>query len=137
MDALLNARRLDPRSMVRQLPTPNAGGVGVPGAGMSHRDEGGVQSTRPGVLAAEGEGVGSVSKGLRVQAQVAQAPDCGASEVGRTEVADPARAGVRANAVESPLGSGKRELNQAEAERVPVDDTTRAVPDRRWRREQG
>ncbi|MET8282176.1 hypothetical protein [Micromonospora sp. NPDC005174] len=31
----------------------------------------------------------------------------------------------------------QRILAQAEAERVPVDDTTRAVPDRRWRREQG
>ncbi|MGC4773309.1 hypothetical protein ACLQ25_30600 [Micromonospora sp. DT44] len=30
----------------------------------------------------------------------------------------------------------QRILAQAEAERVPVDDTTRAVPDRRWRREQ-
>ena len=29
----------------------------------------------------------------------------------------------------------QRILAQAEAERVPVDDTTRAVPDRRWRRE--
>ncbi|WP_405432034.1 hypothetical protein [Micromonospora sp. NBC_00617] len=25
---------------------------------------------------------------------------------------------------------------QAEADRVPVEDTTRAVPDRRWRRDQ-
>ncbi|MFF5054722.1 hypothetical protein ACFY1S_16235 [Micromonospora sp. NPDC000663] len=30
----------------------------------------------------------------------------------------------------------QRILAQAEAERVPVDDMTRAVPDRRWRREQ-
>ncbi|MEU7841232.1 hypothetical protein AB0B39_09700 [Micromonospora sp. NPDC049114] len=30
----------------------------------------------------------------------------------------------------------QRLLDQAEAERVPVDDTTRAVPDRRWQREQ-
>ncbi|MFF0469453.1 hypothetical protein ACFYPX_18725 [Micromonospora zamorensis] len=30
----------------------------------------------------------------------------------------------------------QRLLAQAEAERVPVDDTTRAVPDRRWRRDQ-
>ncbi|MEV5208648.1 hypothetical protein AB0K35_14345 [Micromonospora sp. NPDC053740] len=29
----------------------------------------------------------------------------------------------------------QRLLAQAEAERVPVDDTTRAVPDRRWRRD--
>ncbi|MEW2382395.1 hypothetical protein AB0873_09935 [Micromonospora sp. NPDC047707] len=27
----------------------------------------------------------------------------------------------------------QRLLEQAEAERVPVEDTTRAVPDRRWR----
>ncbi|GAA2190110.1 hypothetical protein GCM10009848_37610 [Micromonospora lupini] len=30
----------------------------------------------------------------------------------------------------------ERLLAQAEAERVPVDDPTRAVPDRRWRRDQ-
>ncbi|MEU8288367.1 hypothetical protein AB0C01_28935 [Micromonospora sp. NPDC048905] len=30
----------------------------------------------------------------------------------------------------------QRLLAQAEADRVPVDDTTRAVPDRRWRRDQ-
>ncbi|TQJ22365.1 hypothetical protein FBZ33_2616 [Micromonospora sp. A202] len=30
----------------------------------------------------------------------------------------------------------QRLLAQAEAERVPVDETTRAVPDRRWRRDQ-
>ncbi|WP_244295121.1 hypothetical protein [Micromonospora orduensis] len=30
----------------------------------------------------------------------------------------------------------QRLLVQAEAERVPVEDTTRAVPDRRWRRDQ-
>ena len=30
----------------------------------------------------------------------------------------------------------QRLLAQAEAERVPVEDTTRAVPDRRWRRDQ-
>ncbi|WCN84287.1 hypothetical protein [Micromonospora sp. LH3U1] len=29
----------------------------------------------------------------------------------------------------------QRLLAQAEAERVPVEDTTRAVPDRRWRRD--
>lgn len=29
----------------------------------------------------------------------------------------------------------RRLLIQAEAERVPVEETTRAVPDRRWRRE--
>ncbi|WP_091641064.1 hypothetical protein [Micromonospora pallida] len=31
----------------------------------------------------------------------------------------------------------RRLLAQAEAERIPVEETTRAVPDRRWRREQG
>lgn len=30
----------------------------------------------------------------------------------------------------------QRLLDQAEAERVPVEETTRAVPDRRWRRDQ-
>ncbi|MGC4812745.1 hypothetical protein ACLQ29_19655 [Micromonospora sp. DT228] len=30
----------------------------------------------------------------------------------------------------------QRLLAQAEADRVPVEDTTRAVPDRRWRRDQ-
>ncbi|MEU8390701.1 hypothetical protein [Micromonospora sp. NPDC048843] len=30
----------------------------------------------------------------------------------------------------------QRLLAQAEAQRVPVEDTTRAVPDRRWRRDQ-
>ncbi|MCG5446565.1 hypothetical protein NIE79_005265 [Micromonospora sp. NIE79] len=30
----------------------------------------------------------------------------------------------------------QRLLAQAEAERVPVEETTRAVPDRRWRRDQ-
>lgn len=30
----------------------------------------------------------------------------------------------------------QRLLVQAEAQRVPAEDTTRAVPDRRWRREQ-
>ncbi|MEU8179648.1 hypothetical protein AB0B86_02595 [Micromonospora sp. NPDC049047] len=29
----------------------------------------------------------------------------------------------------------QRLLAQAETDRVPVDDTTRAVPDRRWRRD--
>ncbi|MFG1649469.1 hypothetical protein ACGFIE_06055 [Micromonospora sp. NPDC049275] len=29
----------------------------------------------------------------------------------------------------------QRLLAQAEADRVPVEDTTRAVPDRRWRRD--
>ncbi|TDB70566.1 hypothetical protein [Micromonospora sp. KC721] len=30
-----------------------------------------------------------------------------------------------------------RLLAQAEADRIPVEDTTRARPDRRWRRDQG
>ncbi|MEU1754496.1 hypothetical protein ABZ436_17755 [Micromonospora matsumotoense] len=30
----------------------------------------------------------------------------------------------------------QRLLAQAEAERIPVEETTRAVPDRRWRRGQ-
>ncbi|MCX4473798.1 hypothetical protein OOK41_26420 [Micromonospora sp. NBC_01655] len=30
----------------------------------------------------------------------------------------------------------RRILAQAEADRIPVDETTRAVPDRRWRRGQ-
>ncbi|MEV4712788.1 hypothetical protein [Micromonospora sp. NPDC049374] len=29
----------------------------------------------------------------------------------------------------------RRLLEQAEAERIPVEDITRAVPDRRWRRD--
>ncbi|MFY1576752.1 hypothetical protein ACN26Z_17850 [Verrucosispora sp. WMMD703] len=29
----------------------------------------------------------------------------------------------------------RRLLEQAEAERIPVDETTRAVPERRWRRD--
>ncbi|MCX4472824.1 hypothetical protein OOK41_21340 [Micromonospora sp. NBC_01655] len=35
-----------------------------------------------------------------------------------------------------PSRSKKRLLDLAEAERVPVEETTRAVPDRRWRRDQ-
>ncbi|GHJ12536.1 hypothetical protein [Micromonospora sp. AKA38] len=30
----------------------------------------------------------------------------------------------------------QRLLQQAEADRIPAEETTRAVPDRRWRREQ-
>ncbi|MFB9546876.1 hypothetical protein [Micromonospora sagamiensis] len=30
-----------------------------------------------------------------------------------------------------------RLLAQADAERIPVEETTRAVPDRRWRRDRG
>ncbi|MEV4496304.1 hypothetical protein AB0J84_11430 [Micromonospora arborensis] len=29
----------------------------------------------------------------------------------------------------------KRVLEQAEADRIPVEETTRAVPERRWRRD--
>ncbi|NLU78222.1 hypothetical protein HCA58_07475 [Micromonospora sp. HNM0581] len=29
----------------------------------------------------------------------------------------------------------RRLLEQAEAQRIPVDETTRAVPERRWRRD--
>ncbi|MEU0551058.1 hypothetical protein [Micromonospora sp. NPDC005979] len=43
--------------------------------------------------------------------------------------------GEQAEAAEQEAAK-QRILAQAEAERVPVDDTTRAVPDRRWRREQ-
>ncbi|MFI1195384.1 hypothetical protein ACH4T9_19300 [Micromonospora sp. NPDC020750] len=31
----------------------------------------------------------------------------------------------------------RRILAQAEADRIPVEETTRAMPDRRWRRGQG
>ncbi|MET8086155.1 hypothetical protein [Micromonospora sp. NPDC005237] len=46
------------------------------------------------------------------------------------------------NALENDSEAAEREaakqrlLAQAEAERVPVEDMTRAVPDRRWRRDQ-
>ncbi|MEU7656215.1 hypothetical protein AB0C41_29795 [Micromonospora taraxaci] len=43
--------------------------------------------------------------------------------------------GVQSEAAEREAAK-QRLLAQAEAERVPVEDTTRAVPDRRWRREQ-
>ncbi|MGW4502029.1 hypothetical protein ACWENR_25890 [Micromonospora sp. NPDC004336] len=41
----------------------------------------------------------------------------------------------RAEAVEREAAK-QRLLARAEAERVPVEETTRAVPDRRWRRDQ-
>ncbi|RQX16760.1 hypothetical protein DDE19_13915 [Micromonospora ureilytica] len=48
---------------------------------------------------------------------------------------EPASSGEQCEAVEREAAK-QRLLAQAEAERVPVDDTTRAVPDRRWRRDQ-
>ncbi|MFI6235369.1 hypothetical protein ACIBD9_17570 [Micromonospora sp. NPDC050784] len=46
-----------------------------------------------------------------------------------------ANKGEQVEAVEREAAK-QRLLAQAEAERVPVEDTTRAVPDRRWRRDQ-
>ncbi|MDG4758252.1 hypothetical protein [Micromonospora sp. WMMD710] len=46
-----------------------------------------------------------------------------------------ANKGEQAEAAEREAAK-QRLLAQAEADRVPVDDTTRAVPDRRWRRDQ-
>ncbi|MGW5578100.1 hypothetical protein [Micromonospora chokoriensis] len=45
------------------------------------------------------------------------------------------RTGERVQAAEQEAAR-KRILEQAEAERIPVEETTRAVPDRRWRRDQ-
>ncbi|MEU4475110.1 hypothetical protein [Micromonospora sp. NPDC023888] len=42
--------------------------------------------------------------------------------------------GEQAEAAEQEAAK-QRLLAQAEAERLPVEDTTRAVPDRRWRRD--
>jgi hypothetical protein len=42
--------------------------------------------------------------------------------------------GERAQAAEQEAAK-RRILEQAEAERIPVEETTRAVPDRRWRRD--
>ncbi|MEU7750612.1 hypothetical protein [Micromonospora sp. NPDC049171] len=54
----------------------------------------------------------------------------------RTKQGDePASKGEESDAVEREAAK-QRLLAQAEAERVPVEDTTRAVPDRRWRRDQ-
>ena len=47
----------------------------------------------------------------------------------------PTSKGEQSEAVEREAAK-QRLLAQAEAERVPVEDTTRAVPDRRWQREQ-
>lgn len=49
---------------------------------------------------------------------------------------DPGSAGAAQQAAEHEAAR-QRILAQAEAERTPVEDTTRAVPDRRWRRAQG
>ncbi|MET8526777.1 hypothetical protein [Micromonospora sp. NPDC005172] len=48
---------------------------------------------------------------------------------------EPTSRGEQAEAAEREAAK-QRILAQAEAERVPVEDTTRAVPDRRWRRDQ-
>ncbi|MFI6131453.1 hypothetical protein [Micromonospora sp. NPDC051141] len=42
--------------------------------------------------------------------------------------------GAQAEAAEQEAAR-QRIIAQAEADRTPVDDTTRAVPDRRWRRD--
>lgn len=42
--------------------------------------------------------------------------------------------GAQAEAAEREAAR-QRIIAQAEADRTPVDDTTRAVPDRRWRRD--
>ncbi|MGK5521213.1 hypothetical protein ACSNN9_17925 [Micromonospora sp. URMC 107] len=48
---------------------------------------------------------------------------------------EPASRGEQVEAAEREAAK-RRLLEQAEAERVPVEETTRAVPDRRWRRDQ-
>ncbi|RAO22415.1 hypothetical protein LUPAC07_00639 [Micromonospora noduli] len=48
---------------------------------------------------------------------------------------EPTSRGERCEAAEREAAK-QRLLAQAEAERVPVEDTTRAVPDRRWRHDQ-
>ncbi|MBM0231363.1 hypothetical protein JNW91_05455 [Micromonospora sp. STR1_7] len=48
---------------------------------------------------------------------------------------EPASKGEQSEVAEREAAK-QRLLAQAEAERVPVEDTTRAVPDRRWRRDQ-
>ncbi|MET8092108.1 hypothetical protein [Micromonospora sp. NPDC005220] len=48
---------------------------------------------------------------------------------------EPTSRGEQSEAAEQEAAK-QRLLAQAEAERVPVEDTTRAVPDRRWRRDQ-
>ncbi|MGW5559428.1 hypothetical protein ACWER9_19680 [Micromonospora sp. NPDC003944] len=44
------------------------------------------------------------------------------------------RTGERVQAAEQEAAR-RRILEQAESERIPVAETTRAVPDRRWRRD--
>ncbi|MFY1599453.1 hypothetical protein [Micromonospora sp. WMMD737] len=51
---------------------------------------------------------------------------------GQESVRKPSR-GEEIEAAEREAAS-HRLLAQAEAERIPVEETTRAVPDRRWRR---
>ncbi|MFY1680567.1 hypothetical protein ACN265_03405 [Micromonospora sp. WMMD730] len=58
-----------------------------------------------------------------------------------TEVAMERRGDVSATSRGEQIDAAEREaarqriLAQAEAERIPVEETTRAVPDRRWRGE--
>ncbi|MGC4809770.1 hypothetical protein ACLQ29_04470 [Micromonospora sp. DT228] len=47
---------------------------------------------------------------------------------------EPPNTGERIDAVEQEAAK-RRLLAQAEAERIPVEETTRVVPDRRWRGE--
>ncbi|TWJ22072.1 hypothetical protein [Micromonospora endolithica] len=47
---------------------------------------------------------------------------------------DSTRRGERIDAAEREAAK-RRLLAQAEADRVPTDDPTRAVPDRRWKRD--
>ncbi|MEU8262504.1 hypothetical protein AB0C02_17960 [Micromonospora sp. NPDC048999] len=54
--------------------------------------------------------------------------------VGGTQRDREASQGEQAEAAEREAAK-QRILAQAEAERIPVEETTRAVPDRRWRRE--
>ncbi|MEU3457402.1 hypothetical protein ABZ671_27930 [Micromonospora sp. NPDC006766] len=54
--------------------------------------------------------------------------------VGDTQRDRGASRGEQAEAAEREAAK-QRILAQAEAERIPVEETTRAVPDRRWRRE--
>lgn len=48
---------------------------------------------------------------------------------------EPVSKGEQSEAAEREAAK-QRLLTQVDAERVPVEDTTRAVPDRRWRRGQ-
>ncbi|WP_176308529.1 hypothetical protein [Micromonospora sp. NBS 11-29] len=51
-------------------------------------------------------------------------------------MSEQARAGSRGEQIEEPEREAARQriLRQAEADRIPAEETTRAVPDRRWRR---